>query len=1139
VSDSSPENAPTVNDCLRMLTRRSVPNGQIQLYQVLLVAGSKGATTAELVSKMGRRDAKALTGILGALGNRINGTPGYGETSKPGIGMILRWSKADEGWRYYLKPVMREALAAHAPSWLPDTAISRWMYLVDLVRSRFPGWLGFEDPRFNRGPLDEVGYKLATVRKAKELLSAGEVGRLIDANDYDEIIDRLISIGDDNNLLYAPKLQRGDLKLLHRDDLNRPGFCHAFVDLLHGDKDTSTRLDRYLRWVSSQGLDAMNQWAFPTYFLFFLDAENEIFVKPQATKNLLKLGGWDVQFGAKPTGDDYARIREVYRELRDALADYGPRHMIDVQSFGWVAQEEAGRQRKARRKAKADGFVLDPGVEEAMQEFERTADASKLIDQANRIEQAKRGLGEIFGNATKLRSLSPETFFDFFNEVDAHGGSKGIFSLNVPFSKDPATPTYQQLQEDLSMLTGALTPLLHGAGTTAERVDAMWDIGSAVKNYVAEGLTVASALLFIQDPEKASGVLPMQKKEEKLRATGHMPEVPRTATLGERFEAFEQALNKLPERYGRNWTPEARKEFYFSKVKVNEEGEANGGNGLLPPEPSFGGLIEELRGARLHFSAEVVANYVLALQAKRFAILTGISGTGKTQIARRLAQYCRRPVAELPEDAKEIRVVTTNLKHGVIELPKDIGSNLKLPPTKEPDLATARGRIRVLYPEGDTTLSFRAPQPGRVRLHPSGSFKKWFGAHLKPEDYYWLRVLDDDDGDYDRLEIGLPATRLVEERSANYTVVPVRPDWVDNRGLRGYLNPITGAYSMTPFLSLLLKAREEEARAERDERDPHPFFVVLDEMNLARVEHYFSDFLSALESDEPIPLHDVEEIEDGSAESGVPVPRRLRVPKNVFFTGTVNVDETTYMFSPKVLDRAFTIEFDRVDLAGYTDGVAPSESSELDLSAGKDGTLRFTPYEKPDRDHWLEFTRIADGRYAQILRDLHAILEEEHRHFGYRVANEIARFVNLAREQSANGDEAAKAAFDLALLQKVLPKFHGTQQELESLLERMFNFAVHGGDRRRGDTSVSLDEWTIKDGHLTSKGRAPSPADVPEETSHRDADGSADENQGSENEADAGDGAAEGPDPEFPRTAAKIWRMLRRLRQRGFTAFIE
>jgi 5-methylcytosine-specific restriction enzyme B len=81
-------------------------------------------------------------------------------------------------------------------------------------------------------------------------------------------------------------------------------------------------------------------------------------------------------------------------------------------------------------------------------------------------------------------------------------------------------------------------------------------------------------------------------------------------------------------------------------------------------------------------------------------------------------------------------------------------------------------------------------------------------------------------------------------------------------------------------------------------------------MNLARVEHYFSDFLSAMESGEEIHLHDdpqVEEEED--------IPRRIAIPKNVFVIGTVNVDETTYMFSPKVLDRAFVLEFNDVDFS--------------------------------------------------------------------------------------------------------------------------------------------------------------------------------------------------------------------------------
>ena len=123
------------------------------------------------------------------------------------------------------------------------------------------------------------------------------------------------------------------------------------------------------------------------------------------------------------------------------------------------------------------------------------------------------------------------------------------------------------------------------------------------------------------------------------------------------------------------------------------------------------------------------------------------------------------------------------------------------------------------------------------------------------------------------------------------------------------------------------------------------------------------------------------------------------------------------------------------------------------------------------------------------------ILETEHRHFGYRVANEIARFVNLAHEQSAD-PRAAEHAFDLALLQKVLPKFHGTQQELEPILRRL----------------ASALGATLSD----------SSADVPAGTS-----------------AAGPEPSTEGGALRFPRTVAKIQRMLRRLKQRGFTSFIE
>ena len=1129
MSDPGPVNAPTIDDCLELLTRIRVPRGQIQLYQALLSAGSKGATTQELVSAMGRRDENDLAGVLGALGHRINGTPGYGATHKPGISMILQIEEAEGGGLYRLKHVMREALEAHSPSWLPSTANSTAERLVAFVRSRFPGWLSFEDPRLNEGPLDEVGYKLATQQKAEDELSKERLSELLVAGDADEVIDRLVRIGSDNNLLYQPKAQIGDLGLLHHDELERPGFCDAFFDLLYGEGDTPARLDRYVRWVSSQELDSMNRWTLPTYFLFFLNAEDEIFVKPTATRNFLKLGGWNIQFGAKPSGDDYARIRDAYRELREALAHCGPRHMIDVQSFGWVAQEEAERQRKAHEEAVSQDFSLDPQVEAAMVDFEEKADADHLIQQARRIDKAGERFRRGFGSEDKLRSLAAETFVDFLSEVDARGSDKGLFSLNIVASKNPKTKAFQNLHEDLPSLRAALTPLLHADGTAAERIDAMWDSGHDIRNYITENLTVPSALLFVQDPSKWSGVLPMSMKRKKLIAAGYMP--PATASLGERFEAIEKALTELPERYGRSWTPEARKEFYFSEAFKRLQG-SEPPPPPPPPGRGFNGLVEALHGEGLQFSREIVANYVLALQAKRFAILTGISGTGKTQIAREVARHFR-PVIEsrlaTPKDATEVSVVATNVKHAVIQLPVAFGSNLRLPPLK-PD--SDRGRIRVSYPEGDTTLSFRQPKPGYVRLHPRGTFGEWFRANLKPGDKYWIRVHDDERGEHDRLEIG-----LVEKRSANYTVVPVRPDWVDNRGLLGYFNPLTEKYSATPFLSLLLEAQREEVRAERDGRTPHPFFVVLDEMNLARVEHYFSDFLSSLESGEPIPLHNSLEIEEG--QKGLKVPQNLRVPNNVFFTGTVNVDETTYMFSPKVLDRAFTIEFHRVDLEGYTTGVSSDEPSGLDLDSS--GDLRLKPYVKTDRGDWEKFSKLRGGYFYRTLLQLQRILEPEHRHFGYRVANEIARFVNLAREQSADGGKAAEAAFDLALLQKVLPKFHGTQQELEPLLEKLFRFAVLRSDRARGtDDDFELDKWMVVNGRLMPKGEKKPVAGGGVDGDEAGVESGGSERAAVEHGSDEATAAREnGLSPVFPRTGAKVLRMLQRLQQRGFTSFIE
>ena len=134
----------------------------------------------------------------------------------------------------------------------------------------------------------------------------------------------------------------------------------------------------------------------------------------------------------------------------------------------------------------------------------------------------------------------------------------------------------------------------------------------------------------------------------------------------------------------------------------------------------------------------------------------------------------------------------------------------------------------------------------------------------------------------------------------NWLIVPVGADWTDNTKVLGFYNPLAdhgkGRYEKTGILKMI----------ERANRNPEiPYFLILDEMNLSHVERYFSDFLSHMETpDNPFELDGYRGMNDESD-----VTEKLPYPDNLFVIGTVNIDETTYMFSPKVLDRANVVEF--------------------------------------------------------------------------------------------------------------------------------------------------------------------------------------------------------------------------------------
>jgi MoxR-like ATPase len=133
---------------------------------------------------------------------------------------------------------------------------------------------------------------------------------------------------------------------------------------------------------------------------------------------------------------------------------------------------------------------------------------------------------------------------------------------------------------------------------------------------------------------------------------------------------------------------------------------------------------------------------------------------------------------------------------------------------------------------------------------------------------------------------------------AKYLLVPVAPNWTSNEDLLGYFNPVTGKYVDTAVSRFLREAMLEYRQISDSDTTARPYHLVLDEMNLARVEHYFAKFLSALEVRQRDSVADLE-LHAGEV---------LQLAPNLSFIGTVNVDETTHGFSDKVYDRAQLLE---------------------------------------------------------------------------------------------------------------------------------------------------------------------------------------------------------------------------------------
>jgi len=508
------------------------------------------------------------------------------------------------------------------------------------------------------------------------------------------------------------------------------------------------------------------------------------------------------------------------------------------------------------------------------------------------------------------------------------------------------------------------------------------------------------------------------------------------------------------------------------------------------------------RAQGLHFPDEIVTSLILSLATKPFVILSGISGTGKTQIALGLARHLEAVTAPGPVEA---------------ELPAGDDSSVFIPLTA-PKLqrgrttlpATVRATInaRLGLPERGASRRFTARLPdgsvGDLRLNNLGFtdesrhlhllfFLKevtgWLTDNARPGDLLHLDLSPQDGADL-RLDIVKGAGSLTAAPTDRHTLVAVRSDWTDPRGLVGYYNPLTNSYVRTSVVELLLRAAEDPA---------NPYIVILDEMNLARVEYYFSDFLSALESGKPVELMSRSTEEELLALGQDDIPAELPVPTNVSFIGTVNVDETTHAFSPKVLDRANVIEFSDVDIERALGHPVDSPTEGLRLKGG-----RLNPA-------WLANRRTAasaasetahgvDG-FTEALEDVHDLLRRFHLHFGYRVINEISVFVGHAiRKADGNQDDVVRRAFDLQLQQKVIPKLTGGR-ELEQPLARLLQYCL------TAEKPPAVDPDTVRSTARKS--------------------------------LDPAEGAQSGVTPRYPGSARKLLHMLDHLAYTGFVGALE
>lgn len=303
--------------------------------------------------------------------------------------------------------------------------------------------------------------------------------------------------------------------------------------------------------------------------------------------------------------------------------------------------------------------------------------------------------------------------------------------------------------------------------------------------------------------------------------------------------------------------------------------------------------------------------------------------------------------------------------------------------------------------------------------------------------------------EYDPKSVEKGFNRWELHKPANFELVQVKPNWHNSLEVVGYKSNIGGVhYEFTPFVEFVVRAWKHQDT---------PFFLCLDEMNLAPVEQYFAEFLSAIESrsiengeyeTDPI-IKPFVEFDDmvctqmidylvGKVDASKVVPdsieaklverfktKGLTLPKNLLVLGTVNMDETTFSFSRKVLDRAMSIVMNDVDYDKFFTGETENDMAEFD-----DATKKLL-IDRPIRG--LEAEDNGAEQVEQYLTAINEVLNDTPFKLGYRAANEALLYVSAAHQFDSSID--VNTALDEFTLMKILSRIEGDKRSIGNLLD--------------------------------------------------------------------------------------------------------